>query len=288
MKDYSHSISFVILTWNSEEYIIQSLDSIFEKCSPFICEIFIIDNGSKDNTVQSLVEHYRDTDERSLIKIIQLDKNYGTTISRNIGLRKASGQFIIIMDSDTEIVSGNLTEMLTLLDGDNSIGILAPLITYPNGIPQHSCKKFPTFPVKLLKLLQIFDLHPMINHDFYKDFPFKNITQVETAISAFWLFKKEFIKSIGLLDEHIFYAPEDVDYCVRSWLNGNKVVFYPNFKIIHHTQQITHTNPFSSVALKHLLGLIYYFKKYKYWFSREKLRNKIRSLHSEKIFKEYL
>jgi len=238
-------------------------------------KIFVIDNGSTDNTIQRIVEHYKTTGKASFIEIIRLDKNYGTTVSRNIGLSKVNSKFVVVMDSDTEIKSNNMIEMLRYIDSENNIGIIAPLITYPDGTPQHSCKKFPTFPVKLLKLLQIFDLHPLINHDFYQHFPFKKMTSVESAISAFWLFNNDLVENIGYLDEHIFYAPEDIDYCARSWLAGKRVVFYPDFKIIHHTQQITHTNPFSSVALKHLLGLVYYFKKYDYWISRKKLINKI-------------
>jgi GT2 family glycosyltransferase len=82
--------------------------------------------------------------------------------------------------------------------------------------------------------------------------------------SAFWLFKRELIESIGLLDEKIFYAPEDVDFCVRAWLKGWKIYFYSRAKVIHRAQEISRKKPFGRAALSHLKGLAYYFWKYGY------------------------
>ena len=73
------------------------------------------------------------------------------------------------------------------------------------------------------------------------------------------------------MDERIFYAPEDVDYCLRTWKSGLAVVYYPGYRVLHHTKQVTHKRPLSATAVSHLKGLFYYWCKHRYWFRRRTL-----------------
>ena len=52
---------------------------------------------------------------------------------------------------------------------------------------------------------------------------------MQTAISCCWFMRREVIERVGPLDELIFYAPEDVDYCLRAWKSGLAVVYYPAY-----------------------------------------------------------
>ena len=108
--------------------------------------------------------------------------------------------------------------------------------------------------------------------DFYKDFPFNSIKDVDTAISAFWLLPASFLERVGLLDENIFYSPEDVDYCMRVHEAGFPVCYYPEIECVHITQQITHRRRLSRISLSHLRGLAYYFRKHRYLFSASRFR----------------
>jgi GT2 family glycosyltransferase len=76
--------------------------------------------------------------------------------------------------------------------------------------------------------------------------------------------KKEVLKNVGLLDENIFYAPEDVDYCLRIWLAGYKVVYNSEVSAIHHAQEISRGLKINRATINHIKGLAYYFKKHKY------------------------
>ena len=267
----SYEVSFIVLTYNSERYIINCIDSIGTLYPNVNLELIVIDNGSVDKSLQLLIGAKRT--KKFPITIIPLPKNIGTTKSRNIGIKKADGQYVVIMDSDIEFIGKSFSQMLSYLKQHHDIGILVPKIAYPNGHIQHSCKKFPTFPAKLLKLMKIFTRFDFIDQDFYDNFPFNSCREVDTAISAFWLFRKNLIDLVGYLDENIFYSPEDVDFCIRVWLTGKKVVFYPRFEIIHHCQQISHKMPFDKISRSHLKGLIYYFSKYHYWVNYKKIRH---------------
>ena len=258
-------LSFVILSWNSERYIENCLRSIRIKCETegILYEIIIIDNGSSDST-KHIVNNLPEPVFRHIM-LVELTENKGTTYPRNIGLTKASGKFICILDSDTELKEGNLSDVLEKLERDDLIGIVAPKLLLPNGEVQNSVKRFPTFLQKLGKIPKaIFGLNSG-DPDFYEGFSFSEETTVDTAISACWIFKQTLIDRVGYLDEKIFYSPEDLDYSMRVRKAGLQIAYYPRLEILHHTQQISHTRPFSKLSLTHFIGLIYYFRKHGGW-----------------------
>ena len=264
-------ISFITLTWNSEKYIDACIESIVEKCQEesLLFEVIVVDNGSTDFT-RNKIERYKKKYPKN-IKSIYLGKNRGTTYTRNIALKKSKGAYISIIDSDTRILKGSFSNILKYLDNHPTVGIVAPKLILPNGEIQHSVKKFPSFLEKLKKIQKIFGDNAIVDSDFYTNFPFAEVTDVETAISACWIFKKSLLSSVGFLDEHIFYSPEDLDFCLRVWKSGRTICYYPELKLLHNTQQITHKNPFGKIALTHLAGLFYYYKKHGGWITTRSL-----------------
>lgn len=267
-------ISFVILSYNSKKYLKDCLDSVIYKCKeekiPY--EVILIDNGSEDESLNIV----KDYEERYYphIKKISFSRNMGTTYPRNLGLLRALGEYICIIDSDTKICSGSIVNILKFLDNNNDIGILAPQLILPDGSIQASVKKFPTFWHKISKLPKAVFNRKISNDDFYRDFPFKYETPVDSAISACWFLRKELLLLVGFFDDKIFYSPEDLDYCLRVRLTGKKIIYYPYLTILHHTQQMSHKKPFSRISMSHFFGLLYYFHKHGGWFSTKAIYSK--------------
>ncbi len=258
-------LSFIILTWNSEKYIDDCISSVIQKCKEenISYEILVVDNDSSDKT-KDILASYNDN-----IKTVWLDKNYGTTYPRNIALKKAIGDIISVLDSDIVLKKGSLRSVIHKLLSHADIGILAPKLILCDGSIQRSVKKFPSLPHKLLKLKKICLRMEPKKTEFYKEIPLHDIT-VDNAISACWFFRKELIEIVGLLDEKIFFAPEDIDYCLRTWKSGKSVFYYPYFEAIHYTQQISHKKRISLVMLTHFRGLVHYFIKHRYIFNSPK------------------
>jgi GT2 family glycosyltransferase len=241
-------------------------------------EIFVIDNGSKDQTLQIVETLQRDLP----IEIIRFSENKGTTYPRNVGIQKAKGEYILILDSDVELHKESLAALLGELRRHSRAGIVCPKLIYPDGSLQYSYKRFPTLITKILKKLgsksAFFarfaaqdELYGVQEKLFYPDY----------TISACWCMRKELFDHVGLLDEHIFYAPEDVDFCLRTWLSGYEILYIPEASGTHHTQRLSYTN--EAIARSHVEGLIYYFKKHHYWFSRKSIYARI----SRAIGKKY-
>lgn len=269
--EVSHSnqlLSFIILTWNSEKFLQTCFTSIIRKCHEehVSFEVIVIDNGSSDNSTQ-LVKQFGNDYPGNFI-LIDLDRNTGTTFPRNLGMKQAKGDILCILDSDTELGEGSLTSLIANLKSDRQSGLVCPRLQLPDGSTQNSVKKFPTMLDKLVKIPRIVFGIKTGNHDFYPDFPFFDAREIDSAISACWFFRSDLLDHVGLLDEKIFYSPEDLDYSLRVWKAGFKNLYYPGFTVKHHTQQITHRKPFSKTSRSHFWGLIYYYRKHGGWVKR--------------------
>ena len=263
-------LSFIILTWNSEKFLQACFKSIIAKCrdEQISFEVIVIDNGSSDNSAQ-VVKQFNNNYPGSFV-LIALDQNTGTTYPRNLGMKQAKGSILCILDSDTELGEGSLTAIISYLQSDRQCGLICPRLQLPDGSTQNSVKKFPTMLDKLIKIPRIVFGIKTGNLDFYPDFPFSNAREIDSAISACWFFRNDLIDYVGWLDEKIFYSPEDLDYSLRVWKSGLKILYYPSFTVLHHTQQITHRKPFSKTSRSHFWGLVYYYRKHGGWVFRQR------------------
>ncbi len=265
-------ISFVILTWNSEKVITQCLESIVNSELDSY-EILLVDNGSTDKT-HELVNYFADNNPEAEVKSIWLDKNYGTTISRNLGIKKAAedSNFICILDSDTVINRDAMKKLILSLKKDVRNAIAGPSMVNSYNEPQITAKKIPTALLKFCKAIPIRAIQKIGERKEKYDFPDNRCSYpVGYLISACWMIRRELMEKIGPLDENIFYSPEDVEYCVRTWQKGFRVIYCPDAQIIHATQRISKKKLISRHNWEHIKGLLYFFKKYGLFFSTEKI-----------------
>lgn len=266
-------ISYVILTWNSAAYIGKCLDSILE-CGKNPSEIIVVDNGSQDGTPEILKQY---CNRHQTIRSIFLEKNYGTTISRNKGIRAANSQsrYICILDSDTIMNQGAINGMQRVLNESPRNALCGPVMYDLDGELQITAKKIPTAVLKICKGFpnrkiqeKGLAMERYIFDGSQSDYP------VGYLISACWMVRREVFKQVGLLDEHIFYSPEDVEFCARLWQNGYRVLYCTEGSIIHAVQRISKRKLFSKHNWEHVKGLLYFFRKYHLFFNADRIKCK--------------
>lgn len=258
--------SVVILSYNSQRTLDRCLNELELALGSFSepSEIFVIENGSHDSSRIVLEEHY--SLKPDLYKPIILSENTGTTASRNLALKTFSGKYVLVLDSDAYISASVLTELQSVLDNNDKIGLVAPKLRYADGRFQLSTDRFPTLFRKLQRFLSLGSIQSMVNEEDLITGP------VDYAISACWLLKKETVEAAGLFDETIFYSPEDVDYCLQIWRSGYEVHYHPKSEMIHDAQERSRGFKLTKFHFSHLKGLFYLFFKYRYFFSIRSLR----------------
>lgn len=270
------NIGFVILTWNSEKVIgacLKSILSMKEICS----HIVVIDNGSTDKTIDIISKFTLDS--KSSLKLIKNSSNLGTTKTRNEGIKYIENlnvDYLVILDSDTVVNYEAFKLMFDEMEQNPQYGIIGPKMVTSGGLVQTSARAFPTLFEKICKGMPIKKIQK-IGETIESQLPSDSRATsypVDYIMSACWLIRPQALKKAGYLDEKIFYAPEDAEYCIRMWKSGYKVAYCPQAQIIHEWQRLSKKKLISKMNWEHIKGLAYMFKKHKYAFSVKKLKSR--------------
>ena len=249
-------LTCILLTWNSAAYVERCLRSVLADldASGLNFELIVVDNGSADGTLATLTRLARPE-----LRVIPLGHNTGTTFSRNIGLRMARGEYIAVLDSDIEIHRpGTFAQVLAFLRAHPDVGLAAPQLNFPSGRYQNATDIFPTLTHKTRRFLALRAMEEEEGRRAGSEAP----QDVDYAVSAFWMLPRSVLGGVGLLDEKIFYAPEDVDYCLRVALAGLRVVYLPAVVATHHAQEISRRKLLSRSFREHVKGLVYFWRKH--------------------------
>ncbi|HWA06360.1 MAG TPA: glycosyltransferase family 2 protein [Ignavibacteria bacterium] len=254
-------ISIIIITWNALHFLEKCLPSIYAKNHGTDFELILIDNNSTDGTKEYVMTNYPDT------RYIFNDHNRGVAPARNQGFKIAQGKYILILDVDTEFITDSpLKQLKEYMDNNPDSGLIGAQLVSGDGEIQRSCLKFPSVWIKLFVRFERFSFiknSRMLKEYYMEDFDHESVLEVDYVIGAFQFIRKTMIDKIGYYDEHIFYGPEDIDYCLRAKNNGYKVVYYPKVKLFHFYQRIT-KRLFTKITFKHFAGLAYFFRKHRY------------------------
>ena len=256
-------LSVIIIGYNSWHYLEKNLNSLNFLLNRPDVEVIYVDNASTDKTRLKIKQLYPS------VILIENSKNRGISVARNQGIKRTSGEYIWLLDSDTEIDVLPITTMLSFMDEHPEVGICGCKLFGQNGVIQASCRKFPTISGKLKAALYI--LGKKINLPLYTSFHQQNTYnkywetpfEVDYVIGACQLIRKSAQEKVGLLDENIFYGPEDADYCFRMKQAGYKVFYLPQVYFFHAYQQVSTYKIFSKLTREHLKGLLYYFWKHR-------------------------
>lgn len=249
------ALTIVIATWKMRDMLKRCISSITEGGSgPYEYELIVIDNNSSDGTVDMLQSLF------PKVKLVSNTHNLGVAAGRNVGIRMALGEFIMLLDADTVVPRGSIMAMVEYLLHNPHIGLIGPRLVSPEGAVQVSSRTFPTLWSKIARRLpNVLGTVPAQRS------PMQSCP-VDYVIGACQLIRREVVDAIGLLDDSIFYGPEDVDYCVRVWRAGWAVHYFADADVVHWEQRITR-NVFSLLFLRHVQGLLYFFWKHRYLFS---------------------
>ncbi len=256
MKD----ISIIIVNWKVKPLLKKCLDSILKYQEDLSLEIFVIDNNSKDGSLEMIKDHYPQ------VKLISLESNQGFAKANNLGLREGEGKYFLLLNPDTEIREGFFKKVIKYLDKHTAIGILGPQILNPDQTIQESVRRFPTFfsqVLVLLKLKNILNNNKFLKHYLEKSFDYHKIQNVDQVMGAAFFIRRAVLNKIGFLDEKFFTWFEEVDYCQRAKKHGFIIKYFPEVSIIHQggssfQKQLAFQN--QKIFNK---SLLYYFKKHK-------------------------
>lgn len=271
-KNMIPKLSIIILNWNSKIDLEKCLASICENTALKEREIIVVDNCSRDGSVEFIKENYHD------IVLIENKENRGVGPARNQGMKIAKGEFILILDVDTEIKPCAIDNLVKTMERNAVVGLSGAKLIYPDGKLQYSCREFPSVLSKFIfRRLPFKFFSEFLRKEEYRDWDHKSLKYVGYVIGACQLIRRKAMKDIGFYDDRIFYGPEDMDYCLRMWQKGWKVLYDPGAVIMHRETRITKgflSQIKNIIFWRHIEGLIIYFLKHRYLFNPPKVNKK--------------
>jgi GT2 family glycosyltransferase len=196
--------------------------------------------------------------------------NRGVAPGRNQGMRVTSGEYIILLDDDTVIQPGAFDRLLAYMEEHPTVGLCAPKLVNTDGQLQLTCRRFPTLGDKFARQVPLAFAQRICRKVEMVDWAHDTVRDVDYVIGACQMLRRRALHEVGLLDERIFYGPEDVDLCLRLHQAGWRVVYHPDAMVVHKERRVARSM-FSLLSWKHGWGLGYFFWKHGYLFSRRRV-----------------
>lgn len=230
-------LSIIIPTFNNQDHVAPLSKSLTKSIS-FLnkkTEIIIVDNNSKDQTLNLVKKNL------SKVSIIANNKNLGFSKAVNSGLRKSSGEYILLLNPDIILSENVLKETLDFLVKHPQVGVITCKVLLADGQIDLACHR--GFPTPLASFAYFLGLDRLMSqnkslsgyHLLYK--PLNTIHEIDSPSGAFYLTRRSVVEKIGMLDENFFMYGEDLDWSYRIKKNGFKIIYYPRCYIIHHKKQ---------------------------------------------------
>ena len=256
--------SVLILSWNSTDVLGPCLASLPPGFTSQDYEVIVVDNGSRGLTPAALRYAF------PWMQLVVNRKNRGVAPARNQGMRLTQGEYIILLDDDTLIQSAVFAQLLAYMDTHPDVGLCGPKLSDLQGRLQLSCRLFPTLSDKLARRFPFAFARRISRAAEMADWDHDGVREVDYVIGACQVIRRAALAEVGLLDYRIFYGPEDIDLCLRMRQAGWRVMYNPEATVVHRERRAARSF-LSRLGWRHLWGVVYYFCKHGYLFSRCRL-----------------
>lgn len=248
-------LSIIILNFNTLDLTLNCLSSIVNEYKEELAnkkfEIILVDNGSTDGSL----EKFKKLDILGL-KIIESKKNLGFSKGCNLGAKKAKGENLLFLNSDTEIKDQGFIKMLDFLSKNEKIGIIGAKLKNTDGTSQGSVGKFYNF-FNLFFWQLGFERLGLL-----RESP-NETKQVDWVSGACLLIRRKVFEKVKGFEEELFMYFEDIELCFKVKKIGFLTYFYPEVTLYHKSLGSSNR---TFAILNIYKGILFFYKKHKSGF----------------------
>lgn len=268
-------VSIAILSWNARRYLRRCLASLFNPRDPDVLaaweragrpitdfprescswEVIVVDQQSLDRSAQMVEEEF------SGATLVRQAPNLGFAGGNNVAYRHARGRYFLLLNSDTTVRPGWLTELVDYADAHPKAGLIGPKLLNPDGTLQYSCRRFPSLGAGLFRHTPLEWLAPK-NHftaDYLmQEWDHAEPRNVDWLSGACLMARREMIDAIGGLDDGYFMYFEDVDWAFRAHQAGWEVHYVPQPEVLHEVGRSSDRRPKRMIVMHHQSAYRYF------------------------------
>lgn len=248
---YGPDVSVVIVNYNVREFLAQALQSVERASANLDVETIVIDNNSIDGSVHMLRSEFPD------VTVISNAENVGFGRANNMGIRRATGRHILILNPDTIVQEDTLDTLSAWLDDHPECGAVGCQILNPDGsFAPESRRSFPTPEIAFYRMTGLSRLFPgsrIFGRYNLSHIPVDRTIEVDALSGSCMMVRRAALlgdsaandlfgpdrQPAGLFDEQFFMYGEDLDLCYRIKEAGWTIMYVPETQIIHYKGEST-------------------------------------------------
>ncbi len=274
-------VSVVIVSWNTKDLLRKCLNSILDQTLGVSFEVWVIDNASSDGSPEMVAKDF------PTIKLIRNKRNLGFAAANNEAIVVSSGRYVLLLNSDTEIIGNAIHDMVEFMVKHKSVGAVGCKLLNPDGSLQPSCHGFATilrgftYATGIHHLIQYGHVTKLVARIVGGKFrswthfgDYNKVLFPDRIDGACMLLRRKALEEVGLLDERFFMYFEDEDLCNRLLQHGWKVAYTPDAKIVHYRGQSS-KNAYRAAAIEYYKSNALLFKKYRGFSATISLRTAV-------------
>ena len=253
-------LSVVIVNYKVPVFLHQCLDSLEKATTGIQTEFFVVDNASNDGSIEFLRKFHPN------VVFIQNEDNVGFSKANNIAIRRAKGEYVLVINPDTIVSEDSISTCIKFMDEHPDAGAA--------GVSQHfafgrfapeSRRAIPRPTTAFYKLIGLCKRYPKSKRfgRYYLGYLNQNeVGEIEILSGAFMFIRREALLKVGLFDEDYFMYGEDVDLSYRILKGGYHNFYLPTY-IVHYKGESTQKGSFTYVNNFNKAMTIFFRKHFK-------------------------
>jgi len=226
-------ISIIIANKDHIEDLRRCVTSILEKSTYENYEIIIVENNSQTQVIKAYYRSLTETGPEGKVKVAEYKSAFNYSAVNNFGASQASGEYLLLLNNDTEVITVNWMEELLMYAQREDVGAVGAKLLYPDKTIQHA------------GVVLGLGAHRTAGHSHYKQHR-QNLgymgrlcyaQDVSAVTGACLLVKKSLFTEVGGLDESFAVSLNDVDFCLKLREKKLLNVFTPFAELFHYESQ---------------------------------------------------
>ncbi len=273
-------LDIIIVNYNTRDLLRACLNSVFESKCAFKWRVWVVDNGSADDSVRMVRQDF-EANQPNLTLLIN-PVNGGFAAGNNLALRRiipapgtpealagsilSQAQYVLLLNPDTEVPPDCFQLVYEFMEAQPQAGAMGVKLVRADGTLDLACRRsFPTPQVSLYRMLGLSKLFPNNRRWARYNLTYLDVNktyEVDSVCGAFMLVRSQAIQQAGLLDERFFMYGEDLDWAYRIKQQGWRIFYHPVTTVRHHKGASSKQRSTGAIINFYHAMLVFYRKHY--------------------------
>lgn len=254
---HAPDLTIIIVNWNVKELLRDCLTAVQNSRGSLSLQVIVVDSASSDGSAAMVAAEF------PWVTLLACPENVGFPRGNNLGIAKADGRYILLLNPDTVVLDEALSKMVAYLDTHPDVGVVGAQLLNGDGTVQSSRRRFPTLTTAFFESTWLEKIAPpnLLRRYYVRDLPDDQTGDVDWITGACMMLPQPVVAAVGGLDEAYFMYSEELDWCRRIKAAGWRVVYLPTAQVIHYVGKSSE----QAVVARHInfqRAKLRYFRKF--------------------------